>query len=199
MSAPKHLWSGDWERDSAALSDDLATLEELPRVTTEPAPEPEPAVPSRLGQAWARLAALRLPRPSRRLQRSAALGLAGLVILAAAAYGLGALLGSAASPGAPSTSALGPPMAWLGMEVEASSPGHVVVATVPPGTAGEQAGLEPGDVIVQINQQAVNSTGDIGKAIAGMHAGQQVQIEVSRGSTLYTTIATLGAAPSHYP
>jgi S1-C subfamily serine protease len=134
-----------------------------------------------------------------------------LLALAAGAYIVGALLassgspGSTAAPGVPGSpgapTATGPtgPMRWLGMEVETVNPGGVVVATVPPGSAGEQAGLDPGDIIVQVNNRTVNATGDITKAIAGLPAGQQVPLEASRGSTRYTTTVTLGAAPGHYP
>ena len=87
------------------------------------------------------------------------------------------------------------PMSWLGMEVETQSPSGVVVATVAPGSQGELAGIEPGDVIQQINNRSMNATGDIAKAISGLHAGAPVQIEISRGSTLYNTSATLGRHP----
>jgi S1-C subfamily serine protease len=90
-------------------------------------------------------------------------------------------------------------MSWLGMEVETLAPSGVVVATAPPGSQGERAGLEPGDVIVAIGNRTLNGTGDIAGAIAGMHAGQQVSIEVSRGSTPFETSVTLGAPPSSYP
>ena len=90
-------------------------------------------------------------------------------------------------------------MRWLGMQVESSVHGGAVIVTAPPGSLGEAAGLEPGDVIVQVGNQTVNSTGDIATATAGLHPGQTVQIEVSRGSTLLETSATLGAPPSNYP
>jgi membrane-associated protease RseP (regulator of RpoE activity) len=207
MSTPRHLWSGDWERDSAALSDALATLEELPRVTPEPVPqEDDESTASTFRQAWERLRvgerlrALRLPRPSRRVRRTAALVLVALVGLAAVAYGLGALVGALDSAGGSSQSS-GPsgPMRWLGMEIESLSPNGVVVATVAPGSQAEQAGLEPGDIIVQIGSRLIHSTGDLANAVAGLPAGDQVQLEVSRGSTPFTTSVTLGAAPSSYP
>jgi S1-C subfamily serine protease len=54
-------------------------------------------------------------------------------------------------------------------------------------------------VIVSIGNRIVNGTSDIAGAISGMHAGQRVPIEVSRGSTPFTTNVTLGAPPSSYP
>jgi hypothetical protein len=200
MRAPKHLWSGDWERESAALSEELASLEELPGVASEPAPPPaavKDAPASRRGWTWPNLGALRILLPTPPVRRFVAVGFVLLAVLAAAAYGLGAVLGEAQSQS--STTASGGPMAWLGMEVETLAPSGVVVATAPPGSQGERAGLEPGDVIVSIGNRIVNGTSDIAGAISGMHAGQRVPIEVSRGSTPFTTNVTLGAPPSSYP
>lgn len=200
MRAPKHLWSGDWERESAAVSEELASLEELPRVPSRPAPPPaatDDAPAPRRRWTWPDLSALRILLPTPPVRRFVAIGFVVLVVLAAAAYGLGAVLGEAQSQS--SSTAAGGPMAWLGMEVETLAPSGVVVATVPPGSPGEQAGLEPGDVIVAIGNRTVNGTGDIAGAIAGRHAGQRVPVEVSRGSTPFTTSVTLGAPPSSYP
>jgi S1-C subfamily serine protease len=132
-----------------------------------------------------------------------AVALAAVFVVAAAAYGLTRVVGSS-SPGAPpsvSTAANGPggPVEWLGMQVEGIPPGTVVVATVAPGSAGELAGLEPGDVIVSVNGRAINSTSDIGAAIGGLHPGDGVDVEVSRGSTQFATRATLTAPPSSHP
>jgi S1-C subfamily serine protease len=59
--------------------------------------------------------------------------------------------------------------------------------------------LEPGDEIVQIGNRTINSGSDVAKAVAGMHVGQTVPVEVSRGSTLVKTSAILGAPPSSSP
>jgi PDZ domain len=237
MRAPKHLWSGDWERESAAVSEDLAALEELPRVAPAPRPgdraQPQP-VPaserpspgavsdhSRRGTApttrresparparsprpprTARAISLlrhRLPSMSPRARRVTMVTVTVLLALAAASYGLGALLGSTGSHSTAAASGSSPAISWLGMEVETVSPGQVVVATVASGSAGEQAGFEPGDVVVAIDSRSISSTTDIGKAIFGMQAGDQVQVEVGRGSTLFVTAATLGAPPAKYP
>jgi S1-C subfamily serine protease len=198
MRAPKHLWSGDWERESAAVSDELASLDEFPRVAA--APQAEPPMPARPHEPpGARLAALRVLLPSPVVRRIVAIGFAVLLLVAGAAFGIRALTSSTEQQNAPAAGGSSGPMWWLGMEVETLPPGGVVVATVASGSQGERAGLEPGDVIVEIANRTVNSTGDIARAIAGMRAGQPVPIEVSRGSTRYTTSATLGAPPASYP
>jgi S1-C subfamily serine protease len=151
-----------------------------------------------LKAAQARLQALRFPRP-RRLNRALPIALAALLILAAGAYGLGAVLGSSSNPAAPAASGPTGPMRWLGMQIESLTPGGVVIATVAAGSPGQLAGLEPGDIIVEVNNRPVSSTGDVLGALGGLHAGDQVEIQASRGSTPYTTHATLAAPPSNYP
>ena len=104
MRAPKHLWSGDWERESAAVADELASLEELPRVVPEPAPEsPRPEPGDRAGWSGRVPRVRRVPRvprlprlraPSPRARRASALAVALMLVLAAAGYGLATLLSS---------------------------------------------------------------------------------------------------------
>ena len=120
-------------------------------------------------------------------------------MIAGAAYGLSSVLGSggnAASTGPPAGS---PPVAWLGARILGLPLGGVVIETIAPGSPAEQAGLEPGDEFVQINRRPVNAPADINAALAGLQPGDQVQIEISRGSTFYTTQATLAARPSPSP
>jgi S1-C subfamily serine protease len=85
------------------------------------------------------------------------------------------------------------------MQIETLPPGAVVIETVGPGSAGELAGLEPGDVIVAINNRPIHAAGEIGAAIRALHAGDLVELEISRGSTLFSTQATLAAPPSVHP
>jgi S1-C subfamily serine protease len=91
------------------------------------------------------------------------------------------------------------PIQWLGMQIAGIPPGTVVIATVAPGSAGEAAGLDPGDEVLAVNRRPINSTSDIADAISGLHSGDRVTIQVSRGSTQFSTTATLGAPPSSHP
>jgi S1-C subfamily serine protease len=75
----------------------------------------------------------------------------------------------------------------------------MVIATVDPGSPAEQAGLEPGDVITEINNQPINGPADLRAAIGGLHAGEAIEIQVNRGSTSYTTHATLATRPTSFP
>lgn len=87
-------------------------------------------------------------------------------------------------------------MSWLGMQIVNVPPGAAVVETVAPGSEAEVAGLEPGDIVIAVNGRRISATRDIRPAIKGLHRGVVVPLEISRGSTLFTTQAALGAPPS---
>jgi membrane-associated protease RseP (regulator of RpoE activity) len=211
MSGPKHLWAGDWEDESAAAADELAPIsaphaaparqEPVPAPRTREQP-PAPPTPER--------------RPRRRLspaaRRAAPILLAVIVVVAGAAYGLTALFhgsGSRQAPVSPSGGAALPaatppvgstkPIMWLGMEIVTAPPGVAVVETVRQGSAGDQAGLSPGDVILQIDNRSVGGASAIAAAIHGLQKGDSVHLLVSHGSSLYDTHATLTGPPSAYP
>jgi len=60
--------------------------------------------------------------------------------------------------------------------------GGVQVKSVEPGSFADDIGLQPGDVIVSINRQPVNSTADISKFSNTLKPGDAVQFRVlSRG------------------
>jgi hypothetical protein len=210
MSGPKHLWSGDWQTESEAASDEFAERRRTPREHEPAAPPGEhgpaaPPVPP--AGARPRLARRRVSVPrGLRLSRPLLIGTATALLVAAGAYGLIALLGpsgsgSSTTAGSTATVATGysRPVTWLGMEIETVPPGSAVIDTVQLGSPGDRAGLEPGDVILQINHRPVSGAGDIAAAIRGLHSGDLVQIQVSHGSALFQTQATLAAPPSAYP
>jgi serine protease Do len=60
--------------------------------------------------------------------------------------------------------------------------GGVQVKSVEPSSFADDIGLQPGDVIVSINRQPVNTTADIAKFSASLKPGDAVQFRVlSRG------------------
>ena len=201
MTGPKHLWSGNWQDESAAPPD---ALPEPPRTPVDAEPSPPPAKPTRPAR----------PRP----RRAVWLALVAVLLVGAGAFALSnvigrsgpntstAIVGPASSApatpaGPPASTQVAPvrPVGWLGMEVVTVPPGVAAIETVKLGSLGDQAGLEPGDVILSINHRHLSGAGDIAAAIRGLKAGDQVQMEISHGSGLYATEATLGAPPTAYP
>jgi hypothetical protein len=218
MSPPKHLWSGDWREESAAAAEDLANRRPL---AGEAEPEPKLEQPkrppagtrtreprtgtreprTRTREPWGPRVAAR----AKRLTRSAVPQFAALTILAAllvagAAYGITSLMNSSSDTNAgvlSSTPASTGPISWLGMQIESNPSGAVVVVTVAPGSQAEQAGIEPGDKIVSVNGQSINAPGDIAGALTTLRIGEQIPVQIARGSTLYSTDVTFAGPPSN--
>jgi hypothetical protein len=224
MSAPRHLWSGDWRLDSAAAAEELARRRAGAQEPAE-APDPEPPEP---GPSAGARAADRLraagddlgARSGERMRdmgdrvrdRLAALGrhrssllvVLGTLLVAAAAYGAVSLV--AGSGGNGSANGDGSP-AYLGVDM-ANTPFNfpgggngfpfangVMIINVTPGSPAAAAGLESGDVITNINNQPVTTPAQVHAAIARLHAGDRVQIQYVQAFTTYTTQATLTAPP----
>ena len=96
---------------------------------------------------------------------------------------------------------------WLGVKTVSvpfgggglPSGGGALVSGVVSGSPAAAAGLQPGDVIIQIDNRPVASSTDVKSAIAGMRAGSRVEIQYDRGPIMYTTQATLQARPTGSP
>jgi len=213
MSAPRHLWSGDWELESAAAADELARR----RSQTDETPHTEDTAPPRASLAARTIAWLRrlrremrrwlATRRTRRLRLSALIAVT-LLVIAGAAYGVSSLPGGSSHPPA---AAAGHP--WLGIETTSSPFAAVgiqtiaggpfasgaIVTSVIPGSPAAAAGLAPGDLITAINNHQVTAPADVESAIAGLHVGDHVTIQYAQGLMTYTTSATLAARPPGYP
>ena len=59
----------------------------------------------------------------------------------------------------------------------------VVVAAVGDGSPAEAAGVQPGDVIREVNRQRVRSVGDFERATRGLKEGDRVMLLLQRGSS----------------
>ncbi len=66
-----------------------------------------------------------------------------------------------------------------------------VIVDVAPGSPADQAGLQPGDVIKEINRKAVGSLKDYERAMATVEKGKPILFLIKRGSqTLYVSIGS---------
>jgi hypothetical protein len=207
MSGPRHLWSGDWEQDSAAVTEELATR----RAQTEEPVGTGPEVSSgrarpRMAErfvAWLRRVphALRRPKAPKWLTwwgprevRAAALVALLVLITAGAAFGVTLLVDGSGGQGSSAAKV----HSWLGIDV-AGSPFGIVITDVVPGSPAANAGLEPGDMINEINNHAVGTVDGVSAALTGLHPGDTIEIQFTRGLSSYTTQAQLAAHPANFP
>jgi hypothetical protein len=210
MSSPKHLWSGDWQRDSeAAARERAARLRDRPEDEQPPAPEQErparppvaaPARPPARSRARTRVARRwpALPRPAlgRAQKRLVATVAAVALLVAGGAYGLSALIGGSSGSSGPAIASSGP---WLGLQMQALANGTVVVASVVPGSPAANAGLRPGDAITQVEGRPVGAPIVVTEAVAALNAGDPLEIQFIRGSAIYTVRPKLTARPASFP
>jgi S1-C subfamily serine protease len=71
-----------------------------------------------------------------------------------------------------------------------------LIVEVQNNSAAAHAGLQPGDVIVQVNNQDVTSTADLSDALSGKNPGDNVSVKVYRGNQQLTVNVTLGELQS---
>jgi predicted metalloprotease with PDZ domain len=191
------------ERRRAGFQPDEPPVGEPPQ---EPEREPRPPLLTRVAAAV--VAFLRSARAATARGFAAAIarlrtisprqvGLVALATVAGAAVALGAatLAGGSGSGSSKSDAQVLPGHAWLGLQtVSQMSTSGATVLVVDAGGPGQRAGLQPGDVITQVDGQPITSPGVLDAAIAGKQPGQQVQLLVNRYGQSLVLYATLGSS-----
>jgi serine protease Do len=71
-----------------------------------------------------------------------------------------------------------------------------LITSVTSGSAADEAGLRPGDVITKLDNENIGTTEDLISAIGSHQIGDQVEITYYRGNVQKVTNATLGESPS---
>ncbi len=223
MSAPRHLWSGEWESESASAAEEVDRRRGLRR-RVEDAPDDTPAEPRRprrslrrdatramaaLVAAWRSFGAHAARWPAAVRSRLSAIsprqvGLTLLATVAGAAVALGAAAlagGSGSSTAGTAATGTGPPAAWLGVQTTTSTAGvqGATIELIEPGGPAERVGLMPGDVITEVDGQPITTSSDLARALAAKQPGQQVQLEVNRAGQTIVIDTTLGSRPPGVP
>lgn len=75
------------------------------------------------------------------------------------------------------------------------TPTGALVASVEKGSAAERAGLQPGDVVRQINGKTIVSSGDLASMITLASPGDKLKLDVWRNGSPKELSATLGGVP----
>jgi S1-C subfamily serine protease len=96
--------------------------------------------------------------------------------------------------------------AFIGVEISSMSPelqaeygfsvsyGAVVMSVIS-GTGAAKAGVKQGDIIVGINNTAVNSAQDVSSIVSALRPGDQISLKIIRGTKHLTLKVTLGTEP----
>lgn len=75
------------------------------------------------------------------------------------------------------------------------SPSGALVSSVEKGSAADKAGLQPGDVVRQINGKTIVSSGDLASMITLASPGEKIKLDVWRAGAPKELVATLGGVP----
>jgi serine protease Do len=70
-----------------------------------------------------------------------------------------------------------------------------LVAELTPGGPSEHAGLQPGDLILKMNGEAVDSASDLTRRVALAHAGENIQLEIRRDGRVREVDVRSGVRP----
>ena len=70
------------------------------------------------------------------------------------------------------------------------------IARLSRGGPAARAGLQVGDIIVRVESEVVNGAADLDRIVAKLKIGQQVKVEVARGTSRRTFDVTLGEMPA---
>jgi S1-C subfamily serine protease len=133
---------------------------------------------------------------NRRGRRVALVVLFVAVLGAGAAYAVASGVGGTAGERPAAVSGSQP---WLGVDVAGAPYAGALVVSVRPGSPAAAAGIEPGDVITQIDTQPIPAPSTFDSAIAGMQPGDRVEIQLQRGRGAFTTEVTLAGRPAANP
>jgi S1-C subfamily serine protease len=92
---------------------------------------------------------------------------------------------------------------YLGVETtdptDPNAPPGAEVKTVTPGGPADGAGIDPGDIITEIDGQAVNGSDDVSRIVNSKAPGDDVKIRVDRTGQDVTLDVTLQNRPARTP
>jgi S1-C subfamily serine protease len=212
MSGPKHLWSGDWEKESRQPA---AAQPAAPDHEPDPQPAPAPsrgrftrqqfAIAFGTGVATAAVAITLIvtlgggQKPNPQHRASTASKAPGAPAQPQTSGGGG--LNNAPTQSSQTTTVpavTGPSASWMGMQI-VTSPSGVVVSTVRLGSPADQAGFEPGDQLQSVDGHIIGSVSELKPDTSALKVGSEVTIAVMRSSVQLTSSLPMTQHPTIHP
>jgi putative serine protease PepD len=92
-----------------------------------------------------------------------------------------------------------PEHAYLGVSTSAAPNGGAQVAEATSGGPAADAGIRAGDVITEVDGDAVRDPEDVAQAIDDNRPGDRVEVKVQRGGSEHGFEVTLGQRPEQLP
>jgi putative serine protease PepD len=93
-----------------------------------------------------------------------------------------------------------PQHAYLGLSTGAAQNGEgAQVGDAPAGGPAAEAGIQPGDVITEVDGDQVRDPEDVAQAIENNKPGDRIDVKVRRGGSEQTIQVTLGERPEQLP
>ena len=207
MTAPRHLWSGDWQDESSAHAEDLAARRANARPPADPEPEPEPRPEPAIRPRQERRASETRHRLRDRLAtvrtrrrpplRVVLLATLLTLLIAGAAYAVISNSSQTSKPQPVAASNGAEP--WLGVELASAPVRGALVAKVVPGSPAAKAGIRPGDLITQLDTQPIEASATLVAAISGLQPGDPVDVQLQRGASQLTIHVKLSSRPAGTP
>lgn len=85
--------------------------------------------------------------------------------------------------------AAAPPQPSLGAAVKDAPAGGALVGSVRPGSPADRAGLQPGDVIMHVDDHTVSNADSLARAIGQARPHGRAVLRVRRGDQMHTLLA----------
>jgi putative serine protease PepD len=81
--------------------------------------------------------------------------------------------------------------AFLGVNVGDAPEGGAVIGQVTENSPAAEAGLQPGDIVVRVNERTITDSGDLVSTVQAAQPGDELQMEYVRNGVSQTTTVTL--------
>ncbi len=88
---------------------------------------------------------------------------------------------------------------YVGVELNANSAGGAQISSVQPGSPGEKAGLQSGDIVTSLNGKSIATTEQFIATVDTYGPGQTITLTVKRGGQVKQIKLTLGTRPAQSP